>query len=252
MHARVPLTLSALAALAFSAPALAGETHEVHWSYAKGHGGPSEWAKVNPEYATCGTGKHQSPIDIRSAQHAQLPEIQFGWQAGPTKVVNNGHTVQVTVPPGSTITVGDRKYELTQFHFHTPSEEAVKGKHAPLVAHFVHKDADGKLAVVAVLFDQGAESPGLAPVFAHLPAKAGEEVALDAPLDPNALVPTKHSYWEFEGSLTTPPCSEGVRWFVLQQHSSVSKAQLGAFQKLYPRNARPVQPLNGRAVRSSS
>ena len=253
MNARIRSTL-VLATLAAVAPALADDPHahgEVHWSY-QGHGGPAAWAKLNPEYATCGTGKHQSPIDIKTATHADLPEIQLAWQPGAFKVVNNGHTIQVTVPEGSSITVGDRKYELLQFHFHTPSEEAVKGKHAALVAHFVHKDAEGKLAVIGVLFDVGAENAGLAQVFAKMPAKAGEEATLDAPLDPSALVPAKRPYWEFEGSLTTPPCSEGVRWLVLQQRSTLSKAQLAAFQKLYPKNARPVQPLNGRAVRSSS
>jgi carbonic anhydrase len=232
------------------APALASDAH---WGYGKEHGGPAHWSELSPDFATCRVGKHQSPIDIHGAKKAALPAIQFGYAPAEPKVVNNGHTVQVTVAPGSTITVGDHSYELQQFHFHHPSEEAVNGKHTPLVAHFVHKDPEGKLAVVAVLFDVGAPSAALAPIFAKLPAEAGTEVALaDVKLDPAAVLPAKHGYYEFEGSLTTPPCSEGVRWLVLQQHATVSKEQLGAFKKLYPANARPVQPLNGRPIRASS
>jgi carbonic anhydrase len=245
-----PVRRFALVAISLAAaPALASEAH---WSYGKEHGGPAKWSELSPEYATCGLGKLQSPIDIRGAKKAELPAIQFGYVAGQPKVVNNGHTVQVAVPPGDTITVGDHTYELQQFHFHAPSEEAVNGKHAPLVAHFVHKDADGKLAVVGVLFDVGAPSAALAPIFAKLPAKAGTEVTLeDVKLDPAAVLPAKRGYYEFEGSLTTPPCSEGVRWLVLQQHATISKEQLAAFRKLYPANARPIQPLNGRAIRAS-
>ncbi|HTP51792.1 MAG TPA: carbonic anhydrase family protein [Anaeromyxobacteraceae bacterium] len=225
---------------------------DVHWTYGQGHGGPAHWSEVNPEFASCAIGKRQSPIDIKDAQKASLPAIQFNYQAGPPKMVNNGHTIQVTWPPGSSITVGDRKYDLLQFHFHTPSEEAIAGKHTPLVAHFVHKDTEGKLAVVAVLFDVGPENVALKPVFAAMPAKAGAGVAPEGvQVDPMAVLPAKHGYYEFEGSLTTPPCSEGVRWFVLQNRSTVSQAQLAAFKKLYPNNARPIQPLNGRTVRAS-
>ena len=225
---------------------------DVHWEYGTGHGGPKHWAELNPEFAACGVGKLQSPIDIRGAEKARLPEIQFGYEPSQPKVVNNGHTIQVNLPPGSSITVGDHKYDLVQFHFHTPSEEAVSGKREPLVAHFVHKDGEGKLAVVAVLFAVGAENTALKPVFAKLPAQAGAEVTLDAgQLDPSAILPKQRGYYEFEGSLTTPPCSEGVRWLVLQKHANVSKAQLDAFKKLYPANARPLQPLNGRAIRAS-
>jgi carbonic anhydrase len=231
------------------APALAAEAP--HWSYGKDHGGPAHWSHLNPEYATCGVGKHQSPIDIRGAKKADLPAIQFAYAPFSPTVVNNGHTIQVNVPAGSAITVGDHRYELLQFHFHTPSEEAVNGKHAPLVAHFVHKDAEGKLAVVAVLFEVGGESAALAPVFAKLPAKAGTDAALEGALDPATILPAKQGYYEFEGSLTTPPCTEGVRWLVLEARATVSKAQLDAFRKLYPHNARPVQPLNGRTIQVS-
>jgi carbonic anhydrase len=232
-----------------AAPALADD---VHWQYGKGHAGPAHWSELSPDFATCGIGKQQSPINIVDAQKAQLPEIQFAYRPSRPKIANNGHTIQVALPPGNSITVGDHKYELIQFHFHAPSEEAISGKRAPLVAHFVHKDADGKLAVIGVLFDVGAQNAALTPVFGNMPPRAGNEVALDnVQLDPNAVLPGKRGYYEFQGSLTTPPCSEGVRWFVLQQRSTVSQAQLDAFKKLYPDNARPLQPLNGRQVRAS-
>ncbi|HET9597223.1 MAG TPA: carbonic anhydrase family protein [Anaeromyxobacteraceae bacterium] len=252
MPTRVAPAILASLALAAAAPACVYADEAHHWAYGTGHGGPGHWAELEPGFAACGTGKQQSPIDIRGAQKAQLPAIQLAYQAGPAKVENNGHTIQVTPAAGSTLTVGDHTYELVQFHFHAPSEEAVGGKRAPLVAHFVHKDADGHLAVLATLFEVGAENAALKPIFAKLPSKPHSELELtDVRLDPAAVLPASHGYYEFEGSLTTPPCSEGVRWLVLQKHATVSKAQLQAFTKLYAHNARPLQPLNGRAVRAS-
>jgi carbonic anhydrase len=251
MRRSAAVLLSIAAAALVDARAFAQGAH-VHWSYDKSHGGPASWSELSPDFAACGVGKHQSPIDIKGPKKADLPPIQFAYQPSEPSVVNNGHTVQVNLPPGNSITVGDHQYDLAQFHFHTPSEEAVSGKRAPLVAHFVHKDAEGKLAVVAVLFDVGAENAALAPIFANMPAQADTNVTLaQVKLDPAAVLPAKRGYYEFEGSLTTPPCSEGVRWLVLQQRSTISKSQLAAFKKLYPENARPLQPLNGREIRAS-
>ncbi len=247
-----PTLVRALASLAClaAAPALAEGTHP-HWSY-EGEAGPARWSALSPEFAACGVGRHQSPIDIRDATAAELPPIELSYAPGPVKVVNNGHTIQVTAPPGGAIVLAGHRYELQQLHFHAPSEEAIAGKRAALVAHLVHRDADGKLAVVAVLFDVGAESAALAPVFAKLPAKPETEVALaGVAFDPAAVLPASRGYYAFEGSLTTPPCSEGVRWLVLRQHATVSKAQLQAFTKLYPHNARPLQPANGRTIQVS-
>src|SRR5215471_19317863 len=165
-----------LSIVSISAPALADD---VHWQYGKGHGSPAHWSELSPDFATCGVGKQQSPIDIVDARKAQLPEIQFAYRPSRPKIVNNGHTIQVALPPGNSITVGDHKYKLVQFHFHAPSEEAISGKRTPLVAHFVHKDADGKLAVIGVLFDVGAQNAALTPVFGNMPPRAGNEVALD-------------------------------------------------------------------------
>jgi len=245
---------AALLAAASHPLAARGDGGHAHWNYEKGHEGPGHWAELSPEYAACAPGKHghESPIDIRGAKKADLPAIQVAYRAGAFTVVNNGHTIQVNVSPGSTITVGEHKYELQQFRFHAPSEEAISGKHAALVAHLVHKDADGKLAVVAVLYDVGPAHAALGRVFAAMPHKVGAEARLGQDLDPATLLPANLGYYTLEGSLTTPPCSEGVRWFVLQRKGTLSKEQLQAFRKLYPHNARPLQPLNGRIVEASS
>jgi len=244
---------SAVAALLLS-PVVAptARAQEAHWGYGKEHG-PSQWSELKPEFETCRAGKRQSPIDIAATEKADLPAINFKYQVSPLRIVNNGHTIQVNVPPGSTITIADHTYALQQFHFHTPSEEAIRGKHHALVAHFVHKDADGKLAVVALLFDAGKANAVLAPVLEKMPRQEGPEATFEGTsLDPAKLLPAKRGYYEFEGSLTTPPCSEGVRWFVLKQPATLSQQQLDTFRKLYPRNARPTQPLNGRIVRESA
>ncbi|MBB3014878.1 carbonic anhydrase [Cupriavidus alkaliphilus] len=248
MNTKLPLfTLCA----ALLAPA-AWAGNEPHWSYT-GPTGTSHWAKLDQAYQTCALGKHQSPIDIRTgkARPADLKPIGFGYAAATGTVVNNGHTVQVNLPAAGQIELDGVPYKLLQFHFHTPSEEKVNGKTYPLVAHLVHQNAEGKLAVVAVLFKSGRENAALKPVFASLPASAGASRDLAAPLDVAALLPAQQAYWSFTGSLTTPPCSEDVRWQVLKTPVEVSPAQLAAFRRLYPMNARPVQPLNGRTVQAS-
>jgi carbonic anhydrase len=244
---------SAVAALLFPLVIAPGaRAQEAHWGYGKEHG-PSQWSELKPEFETCSAGKRQSPINIAAAEKADLPAIDFKYQASPLRIVNNGHTIQVNLSPGSTIAISDHSYALLQFHFHTPSEEAIRGKHHALVAHFVHKDTEGKLAVVAVLFDVGKSNAALAPVLAKMPREEGPERTFEGTsLDPAKLLPSKRGYYEFEGSLTTPPCSEGVRWFVLKQPVTLAKEQLDTFRKLYPANARPTQPLNGRTVRESA
>jgi carbonic anhydrase len=157
--------------------------------------------------------------------------------------------VQVNLEQGGTVHLESGDYKLVQFHFHTPSEEKVNGKRYPLVAHLVHKNDAGELAVVAVLFKEGHPNAALKEVFGELPAAAGEKHALGAPIDVASALPAHHAYYAYTGSLTTPPCSEGVRWQVLKEPVEVSKQQLAAFHKLYTMNARPVQPLNGRVVK---
>jgi len=222
-----------------------------HWTY-EGEEGPAEWGAIDPAYAACKLGHEQSPIDIQNAQEAALESIQFDYKAAPLKVLDNGHTIVVNYAAGSSISVGGHKYELKQFHFHRPSEEKVNGKSFELVAHLVHADAEGKLAVVAVLFDKGAAQATVQSIWEHLPKEKKVETAAEG-VTVNAadLLPAAHGYYTFMGSLTTPPCSEGVTWFVLKTPAAVSAAQVEAFSKIYPLNARPTQPLGSRIVKAS-
>ena len=222
-----------------------------HWGYT-GHGSPKEWGNLDPAFSTCKLGKHQSPIDIHGAKAADLPAIQFDYKPSPLKVIDNGHTIQVNYAPGSTIDVGGSKYELLQFHFHHPSEEKVNGKPHAMVAHLVHKNAEGKLAVVAVLLDKGGGSEVIDAIWKNLPKEKEKEVAVaNVTIDVSKLLPANRGYYAFEGSLTTPPCSEEVRWLVLKSPVKIGTEQVAAFGKLYPMNARPTQPLNGRSLQAS-
>lgn len=243
------LALICLAVAAATTSTLA-EDHASHWGY-QGHAGADHWADLDPGFKTCKLGKHQSPIDIdtkKVEKAAAGKPIAFGYTAGTGDVVNNGHTIQVNLPASGGVALDGAEYKLLQFHFHTPSEEKIDGHNYPLVAHLVHKSAQGQLAVVAVLFKVGKANAVLKPVLDNLPAKAGATRALAAPIDVAALLPADHAYYAFSGSLTTPPCSEEVRWHVLKTPVELSKAQLAQFRKLYPMNARPVQPLNDRKV----
>ena len=220
-----------------------------HWNYS-GSSGPTHWATLEEDYNTCGVGTTQSPIDIRdeSVQKSDLPSIEFRYKPSKLKIVDNGHTIQVNYEPGSSITVGDKQYELVQFHFHKPSEEEVNGKSYDMVAHLVHRDAAGNLAVVAVLLSAGDKANSLIDaLWGNLPkTKEAEAVVDSVTIDAKDLLPANHAYYTFVGSLTTPPCSEGVTWFVLQHPTGVSNDEVARFAKLYPNNARPVQALNGR------
>jgi carbonic anhydrase len=221
-----------------------------HWSYEGAHG-PEHWAELDPANAACNASKEQSPVDIKAGESlaTKLPALIFNYKSSSAEVINNGHTVQVNLPAGSQLKVGDVSAELLQFHFHAPSEERFDGKTYPMDAHLVHKTADGKLSVVAVLFKEGQENQALKPILAALPA-AGKNHPL-ATFDPAGLLPSDQRYFRFQGSLTTPPCSDGVSWQVLREPVEVSKAQIAAFRALYPMNARPVQPLNGRVIEVS-
>jgi carbonic anhydrase len=241
----------ALLAVSGLGNAFAQETHPTHWSYT-GAEGAKHWSELQSEFATCKLGREQSPIDIRGAvKSASLPPLGLEYSAGAAEVLNNGHTMQVNLAEGGQVKLATGAYKLLQFHFHTPSEERINGKAYPLVAHLVHRNDAGQLAVVAVLFKEGKPNPVLAKIFDVMPAKAEEKSELAGGLDPAQLLPAKKTYYAFAGSLTTPPCSESVRWQVLKEPVQMSKAQLAQFRKRYPMNARPVQPLNGRTVEIS-
>jgi carbonic anhydrase len=232
-------------------PALvrAQESHPPHWTYSPGAEDPMKWGKLDPTYAACSIGHTQSPIDIKGAKKSDLPPLKFSYNAVPLNIIDNGHTIQVNYALGSTLTVGDKTYTLKQFHFHHPSEEHVNGKGYDMVAHLVHADADGHLAVVAVLLKEGAANPFLETVWKNIPAEKGKasDVA-SVSVNVTDLLPADHSYYTYAGSLTTPPCSEGVTWYVLKDTSTLSADQLAAFAKIYPLNARPIQPANGREL----
>lgn len=228
--------------------ACAQESHPPHWSY-EGKDGPKEWGKLDPTYATCSQGRTQSPIDIKSAKKSDLPPLQFDYNAVPLNIIDNGHTIQVNYAAGSTLTVGQKTYTLKQFHFHHPSEEEISGHGYDMVAHLVHADTEGHLAVVAVLLKKGKSNAFLETVWRNIPAE--KEKAVDVTgvsLNVKDLLPTDHGYYTFSGSLTTPPCTEGVTWYVLKDPVFLSADQVAAFAKIYPMNARPVQPLNGREI----
>ena len=223
-----------------------------NWTYSGEHG-PEHWGDLSSESSICAIGKAQSPIDIRNPFSAQLPPIKFSYQPSSLKIINNGHTIQINYPSGSMITVGEKTYELVQFHFHHPSEEKINGQPYPMVAHLVHKDKGGKLAVVAVLIEEGNANQLISTLWDNLPPEEGKEQELDrVKVDVTHLLPTDLRYYTFAGSLTTPPCSEGVTWYVLQAPTPISKAQIEKFATVYPLNARPIQPLNGRVVLKSN
>jgi carbonic anhydrase len=248
---RIPATLFAACAVLFFV-ANVQQPHHSHWSYS-GAEGPAHWAQLDHSYATCSDGHAQSPIDIKDAKPADLPPLQFDYGAAPQSIVNNGHTIQVTFGAGNTLRVGDKTYTLKQFHFHHPSEEAIDGRHSDMVMHLVHDDGSGHLAVVAVLFKVGAANPALDAVWSKMPRESGKTVELSgAALKLADLLPADRGYYSYTGSLTTPPCSEGVTWYVLKTPLTLSSQQLASFSKLYPHNARPTQPLSGRVVRQTS
>ena len=229
----------------------AAPTHVAHWNY-QGGGGPDAWAQIKPEFAKCSTGTRQSPIDIRDGVRVQLDPVQFDYKPSAFRVVDNGHTVQVNVAGGNSIEVLGRRFDLVQFHFHRPSEERINGRQFDMVAHLVHKDIDGRLAVVAVLLDRGSVQPLVQTVWNNLPLEKGEEVAAQTAIDLNRLLPDDRAYYTYMGSLTTPPCSEGVLWMVMKQPVPVSNEQIAIFARLYPMNARPIQHAGGRLIKESN
>jgi carbonic anhydrase len=226
---------------------------DVHWSY-EGDTGPQAWGNLKPEFSLCRLGKRQSPINIDEADTLQGPAepLQFNYQASDGSVVNNGHTIQVDVTGDNTLTVRGSVYKLLQFHFHTPSEERINYRSFAMVAHLVHRNNEGQLAVVAVLLETGVANELINRVWTHMPLDSGDRVRLPSGLiDLNALLPKDQRYYQFFGSLTTPPCTEGVLWMVLKQPTLVSRDQIRLFTQLFPNNARPVQPVNARPVRSA-
>jgi len=221
------------------------------WDYA-GDGGPERWSTLKPENAICASGLRQSPIDIRDGIKVQLDPVQFDYQPSGFRVVDTGYTVQVNVAAGNTIQIMGRRYELVGFNFRRPSEERVNGRGFDMGVHMVHKDMDGRLAVVAVMLTRGAAQPVIQSVWNNLPLERNREVEAASLIDPYKLLPDDPRYITYMGSLTTPPCTEGVLWIVMKTPVQVSAEQIAIFSRLYPMNARPVQPDNGRLIKESN
>lgn len=238
------------ASVLLATTAWASDPHKAHWGY-MGEEGPAHWGDLSDAYETCREGMKQSPINISDAPHMDAESLSMSYKATPMDVVNNGHTIQVNYAAGSSMTVDGKTYQLLQFHFHSPSEHTYKGSPYPLEAHLVHKADDGSLAVVGVLIKEGAkDNPVLADVWAHMPREAGGTMKMDSmSVNVADLLPGKKAYWNYSGSLTTPPCSEGVNWFVMDKSVEASAAQVKQFLSVIHENARPVQPLNDRGVR---
>ncbi|MEZ4235456.1 MAG: carbonic anhydrase [Myxococcota bacterium] len=253
-------SLTAGAALVVASTALAGsKSHDtshsggskgdVHWSY-DGETGPAHWSELSPDFAACAQGRQQTPVDVnlRYADTVGLEDLVLHYHPSHSSLLNNGHTVQASLEKGNAVELDGKYYELLQLHFHSPSEHRLNGKLYPMEMHLVHKDAEGHLAVVGVLIEEGEATPAFDPVFAEMAIKAGQEKELKGELDPAALLPARHELVRYSGSLTTPPCSEGVRWTLYTEPVTLSAKQIEQFKKLYDHNARPIQALNGRPL----
>jgi carbonic anhydrase len=239
-----------LASILLSAATLVPAQSNTDWSY-QGRTGPQLWGRLDPAYDACAKGHEQSPVDIEKARpDSALQPIQFHYVAGPVTLVNTGHTIEVHVDPGSYIIANGVRYDLVQFHFHHPSEHTIKRKLSDMEIHLVHRSADGKLAVVAVFLSEemGFPNATLATLWEHLPTRAGQTEKVTDMVNPGGLLPADREYWTYTGSLTAPPCTEGVSWFVYQQKISMSRSQYNAFANLYKMNSRPTQDLHGRKI----
>ncbi|MCL4155228.1 UNVERIFIED_CONTAM: hypothetical protein GTU68_040977 [Idotea baltica] len=225
-------------------------SHASHWGY-NGEEGPSHWSELSVDFIQCVEGHSQSPIDFNSdlCEHHQDPyHLQFHYVPSVLDVVNNGHTEQVNCLTNDEIDVEGHAYRLSQFHFHTPSEHTLDGVHFPMEIHFVHKDSAGQIAVVGILVESGKHNLTFDPILSHLPKHSGEHDVVPVPINPSDLFPENQHTFRYEGSLTTPPCSEHVHWMVFEEHIQMSADQIQAFQRIFPHNNRPVQPLNDRTV----
>jgi carbonic anhydrase len=250
MHRRQALKFFAGLALCplCAANSFGAESH--HWTYG-GETGPDKWGSLDAANAMCSTGSQESPVDIVGTIGARLPPLNIRWPTRPDTIVNNGHTIQLNFAKGDTLKVGEQSYALTQFHFHHPSEHLVGGKAFAMEAHFVHAAEGGAIAVIGVLISPGKSNTVFNKIVSTMPAEEGPPVEADHAIDPNRLLPAGRAYYRYEGSLTTPPCSETVDWFVLAEKLEVAEADIDRFAKLYPMNARPVQKRDRRFILTS-
>lgn len=237
--------------------AIAPPKEAPHWSYEEAEG-PAKWSTLSANWKVCGEGRSQSPIDIDKTAKSDLPALKAEFRPASLKIIhhehvadaiNNGHSIQVNYTEGDTLKIGDQQFQLLQYHFHSPSEHTVAGKHFPIEMHLVHKSADGKLAVVGVFIEEGRHNAAFDPIWSNLPKTKSTEYHLEhVKVDVNSLLPTRTTTFRYDGSLTTPPCSEGVKWIIMTSPIQLSPEQINAFRAIMKGNNRPVQALNGRSV----
>lgn len=245
-------------------PALAAEPQDgapdhaaPHWGYGS-EDGPAQWGALSPDWSLCASGQLQSPVELGGAMPAGAVTLSFGYKPASLRiahhehavdVLDNGHTIQVSYDEGSTLEIDGSSFELVQYHFHAPSEHTVRGRHFPMEMHLVHRSSRGNLAVVGVLTESGAHNDAFDPVWKNLPAEPGERAHLEhVQVDVDDLLPRDRRTYRYPGSLTTPPCTEGVRWLVFAEPIQLSGAQIDAFRAIVRDNNRPIQPLKGRDV----
>ncbi|MFA5664100.1 carbonic anhydrase [Castellaniella sp.] len=219
------------------------------WGY-EGDAGPSHWGALSPEFGVCDTGRNQSPVDIHNALPASMAPLSLQYDAGPgARITNNGHTIQVDFERGNDLILDGESFALVQMHFHAPAEHTINGRQYPFEAHLVHANDNGDLAVLGVLFEEGAPHLGLMRLWSHMPVDAGVTQPMQIKVLPSSLLPARLDHYRFSGSLTTPPCSEGVRWLVLENPVQASSQQIETFRSVMGQDTnRPIQPLNGRVI----
>lgn len=242
-----PLYFAVLSATLLSVSSILLAAEDKHWSYS-GDTGPENWAKLSPEFAACGIGFNQSPINITKTVAADLEPLQFNYKSNSTVIVNNGHTLQIDAGPDSWLRAGGDNFQLMQFHVHSPSEHRVNGEIFPLEGHFVHRNKKGALAVVAVLFRAGEWNNDLARFGAAAPKELHQPEPINLEFADLELFRNHESYYRYNGSLTTPPCTEGVQWYVLKDPGQIAPEQAVAFVTLIGEDARGPQPINARIV----
>ena len=225
---------------------------EVAWGYS-GERGPEHWGQLSGEYAACGEGEAQSPVDITDVSGESGTPVEFHYGAVPLDIINTGHTEEVEQGGGNYAQIGGKRYDFAQFHFHSPSEHTVDGEHSAMEMHLVHEGKDGEIAVVAAFIEQGRKNEQFARFWDELPKEAGEEYE-GAQIQVNAeeLLPQEKEFYEYTGSLTTPPCTEGVKWYIFEEPIELSASQIERFRQVMDHNNRPVQPLNGREIQEDA
>ena len=244
------MTLLGWLVLCLVSPQLMAGKGTHHWTY-EGAEGPEHWGELADEFRMCAEGANQSPIDLVADVNADLPELEFEYYGSPVDEINNGHTIQQNIKPGSFFRIPDQgvSFELKQFHFHSPSEHTIDGRSFAMELHFVHADENGALAVVGVMIDEGDEHPVLSKLWSFMPEQVGETSKQPIGIEETNLLPPTHEYFMYGGSLTTPPCSEGVRWIVLKTPIEASAEQIAFFkERVGSANNRPVQPHNARLI----